>query len=153
MRGRGTIVPSVTPFLHSNVLSISVLGPVTVKRGDESVRFPRARHPELLVRLALDPGVTVRSGPLLEELWGEHAASTTPNTLQSKVAKLRRVLGDPGVIASVDGGYRLAVTSDQVDVFAVLDAAGARRRLLDEGEDRPAIDLCGRPSTCSPASR
>ena len=65
-----------------------------------------------------------------------------PNTLQSKVAKLRRALGDPDTIVNVDGGYRLAVEPNQVDAHVALEAAGAARRLLDEAEERQVIELC-----------
>src|SRR4051794_8919825 len=111
------------------MLSISVLGPVTVTRGDNPVRVPSGKTSELLVRLALEPGVSVRGDRLLDELWGEHAATTKANTLQSKVAKLRRALGDPNAIVNVDGGYRLDVGPDQVDACVALEAASAARRL------------------------
>ena len=48
-----------------------------------------ARHPSCSFGSRSMPGATVRSDRLLEDLWGDDAAATRPNTLQSKVAKLR----------------------------------------------------------------
>ena len=45
---------------------------------------------------------------MLDDLWGADAVNTRRNTLQSKVARLRRALGEPAAIAGGDGGYRLA---------------------------------------------
>ena len=46
------------------------------------------------MRLALEAGVVVRTDRLIEDLWADDAVNTRRNTLQSKVAKLRRALGD-----------------------------------------------------------
>jgi DNA-binding SARP family transcriptional activator len=124
------------------VLSISLLGPVTVRRGDEPVRVPSGKPTELLARLALEPGVTVRSERLVDELWADEASTTRPNTLQSKVAMLRRALGDPDLVLSSGGGYRLDVDDGQVDAQVALAATAAARRLLNEGEHRSVIDVC-----------
>ena len=84
-------------------------GPVEVRRDGESGAVPGGKTSELLVRLALDAGVLVRTDRLVEDLWAADAVDTRRNTLQSKVAKLRRALGDPAAVVSGDGGYALAV--------------------------------------------
>ena len=43
---------------------------------------------------------------------------------------------------NVDGGYRLAVEPNQIDVYVALEATAASKRLLDEAEERQVIDLC-----------
>ena len=78
------------------MLSISVLGPVEISRNGESVSVPGGKTSELLVRLALDAGVLVRTERLVEDLWAGDAVRTSRNTLQSKIAKLRRALGRLG---------------------------------------------------------
>jgi predicted ATPase/DNA-binding SARP family transcriptional activator len=121
------------------VLQISVLGPVEVRRDGRPMPVPGGKTSELLVRLALEAGVFVRADRLVDDLWA--GAVTNRNTLQSKVARLRRALGDPSAIASGDRGYKLAVEPDQVDALRVLrDAATARRRLA-AAEDRGAAEL------------
>ena len=67
----------------------------------------------------------VRADRLVDELWA--GALTNRNTLQSKVARLRRALGDPSAIASGEGGYKLAVEPDAVDAFRLLRDAADRR--------------------------
>jgi predicted ATPase/DNA-binding SARP family transcriptional activator len=123
------------------VFQISVLGPVEVRRDGRPVPVPGGKTSELLVRLALEAGLFVRADRLVEDLWAEAAVNTRRNTLQSKVAKLRRAFGDPQVIASGDGGYRLAVEPAAVDALAVLHATVTAAQLLDAGDDRAAGEL------------
>ena len=72
------------------MFSFSVLGPVEVRRAGDLVVVPGGKTSELLVRLALDAGTPVRTDRLVDDLWGENSARTSRNTLQSKIAKLRR---------------------------------------------------------------
>jgi DNA-binding SARP family transcriptional activator len=120
---------------------VSLLGPVEVRRGDVIVRVPGGKTAEVLVRLALDAGVVVRTERLVEDLWGDEAIHTSRNTLQSKIARLRRALGGPEVVLSRDDGYVLDVGPADVDALAVLDDAATAARLLDEGDDRRAAAL------------
>jgi predicted ATPase/DNA-binding SARP family transcriptional activator len=123
------------------VLKISVLGPVEVRRDGHRVPVPAGRTAELLVRLALEPGQFVRAERLIDDVWGADAVNTRRNTLESKVTRLRRALGDPSVIVSGDGGYRLAVDPSTVDALAVLRDAAAAARLLELGDERGAADV------------
>ncbi|MEA2363810.1 MAG: hypothetical protein QOD71_2955 [Thermoleophilaceae bacterium] len=120
---------------------ISVLGPVEVRRDGELVPVPGGKTSELLVRLALEAGLLVRTDRLVEDLWAADAVNTRRNTLQSKIAKLRRAFGDPLAIATGDGGYKLAVEPSAVDALAVLRDTATASRLLDAGDDRGAADL------------
>ena len=94
------------------------------------------------MRLALDAGSPVRTDRLVDDLWGEDSARTSRNTLQSKIAKLRRALGDPPVIVSGDGGYTLAVDPSMSTRSPCSTAAAEAAALLDSGDDRGAADLC-----------
>ncbi len=121
------------------MLQISVLGPVEVRRDGRRVPVPGGKTSELLVRLALEAGVFVRADRLVDDLWA--GAVTNRNTLQAKVARLRRALGDPSAIASGQGSYRLAVEPDEVDALRVLrDAATAALR-LDAADHRGAAEV------------
>ncbi len=124
------------------MLTISVLGPVEVRRAGDLVTVPAGKTSELLVRLALDAGSPVRTDRLAEDLWGEDAVNTSRNTVQSKIAKLRRAFGDTPVVVGGDGGYLLAVDPLEVDAHVVLSRAPQAVALLDDGDDRGAADLC-----------
>ena len=113
-----------------------MLGPVEVRRDDQPVRVPGGKTAELLVRLALDAGTTVSADRLLDDLW--RGTAIQRNTLQSKVARLRRALADPAVI---DGAYRLAAEPGQVDALCVLRDAAAAARRLDAGDEHGAREI------------
>ena len=100
-----------------------------------------ARPQSSSVRLALEPFV-VGADRLVEDLWGADAVRLQRNTLQSKMAKLRRALGDPPVIVLRDGGYRLETGHTEIDAHAVLEYAAEAPRLLDAGEDDDAVVVC-----------
>ena len=116
------------------MFDISVLGPIEVRRDGELVRVPAGRTSELLVRLALDAGTVVRTDRLLDDLWGDAAVTTRRNTLQSKVAMLRRALGEPSVLTGTDSGYVLAVNPSEVDVLVVPRHLSTAYQLLEAGE-------------------
>ncbi len=120
---------------------ISVLGPVEVRRDGEPVPVPGGKTSELLVRLALEAGTFVRADRLIEDVWAEDAVNTRRNTLQSKIAKLRRAFGDPQVIVSGEGGYTLAVEPSEVDAVAVLRDSASAAELLDAEDDGGAAAL------------
>ena len=70
-----------------------MLGPVEVRRDGRLLPLPGGKPSELLVHLALEAGVFVPTDRLIDDLWA--GAVTRRNTLQSKVARLRRACGDP----------------------------------------------------------
>jgi predicted ATPase/DNA-binding SARP family transcriptional activator len=124
------------------VLQIALLGPLEVRRDGELVPVPTGKASELLVRLALDAGVVVGAERLIDDLWAAEALTTRRNTLQSKVAMLRRALRDPSVIESGELGYRLVVEPSEVDALAAPGQVATASRLLEAGDDRGAADLC-----------
>src|SRR4051794_17451924 len=123
------------------VLQISLLGPLEVRRDGQLVAVPSGKVSELLVRLALEAGVHLRADRLVDDLWSG-VGGARRNTLQAKVSLLRRALVDLPVIVSGDGGYALAVEPSAVDALAALGHTVTAARLLDDGDDRGAADLC-----------
>ena len=121
------------------MFQISVLGPVEVRHDGQLLSVPGGKTSEVLVHLALEAGMVVRADRLVDDLWA--GAATRPNTLQSKVARLRRALADPSVILSGDGGYRLAVEPDAVDALCVLRDAAIASRRLDAGDSGGAAEV------------
>jgi predicted ATPase/DNA-binding SARP family transcriptional activator len=129
------------------VLTVAVLGPLEVNLDGRRVPVPSGKTSELVVRLALEAGAPVGADRLVDDLWSAGGRSTRRNTLQSKVAMLRRALGDPSVIESRDGGYALAVDPSDVDAIAALGVVVTASDLLEADDDRAAADLCARTLT------
>ena len=90
------------------------------------------------MHLALAAGAPVRADRLLDDLWA--GTPTNRNTLQQKVARLRRSLGDPSVVAGGDDGYRLAVEPAAVDAHRVLRDVDSATALFDDGDYAAAAE-------------
>ncbi len=119
---------------------MALLGPVEVRRDGELIAVPAGKPTELLMRLAVAAGTMIPKDQLLEDLWGADAASTSANTVQSKVSRLRRALGDPALVEGGQIGYRLAVDPSAVDVFELARRADDVTRLVRSGESAGARD-------------
>jgi len=123
------------------VLDVAILGPLAVSVDGARVEVPRGKASELLARLALEAGELVSAERLVEDLWASATTEVRRNTLQSKVAMLRRALG-PGSVVGRDGGYALEVEPDHVDALAVQRAAMAASRLRERSEPEQALGVC-----------
>ncbi|MET8980447.1 BTAD domain-containing putative transcriptional regulator [Streptomyces sp. NPDC004539] len=118
-----------------------VLGPTQVLRPDgTALAVGGARLRALLTVLVLRAGRTVSVGSLVDEVWAGEPPADAQGALQALVGRLRRTLGAEA-IASVDGGYRLAVGSDDVDVFRFERLAGDGVRALADGDPAKAAVL------------
>ncbi|WP_344679442.1 BTAD domain-containing putative transcriptional regulator [Saccharopolyspora taberi] len=82
----------------------------------------------LLARLALTAGESVPTGSLVDDLWGTDPPSDALNALHAVVYRLRKALGDPGILESTGTGYRLAVTPEDVDAHRFEDLVARSRR-------------------------
>ena len=65
----------------------------------------------------------VRTERLIEDLWADEAVGTARNTLQTKVSRLRRALGDGALVTGTSAGYTLQVEPSAVDALEVLRLA------------------------------
>ncbi|MCW2527960.1 MAG: transcriptional regulator, winged helix family [Pseudonocardiales bacterium] len=114
-------------------VQISILGPVEVSNDGVAIAVAGARVRALLVRLALGYGRTVSANELIDTIWSENPPADAANALQSLVSRLRRTLGSAGSVLQVPGGYRLDVSSDDVDARRFIVAARAGRASLRSG--------------------
>src|SRR3954451_18749255 len=120
------------------MLTVAILGRVSVSRDGLAAVVPSGLTTELLVRLALDAGRPVRAERLVDDLW-PGATDTPRETMQAKVSQLPRALGDPAALTGGPVGYTLAVDREQVDALRVL-------RLADDASARLASgDAAGAP--------
>lgn len=121
-----------------------MLGPVELHRGDVAVPVRPGKTTELLIRLALEAGVMVRTDRLIEDLWAEDAVGLARNPLQTKVSRLRRSLGDGSLITGTRLGYTLNVAPAVVDAIEVL-------RLADEAAAASSSDPAATLVLCTTA--
>jgi predicted ATPase/DNA-binding SARP family transcriptional activator len=124
------------------VISVALLGPVEVRRDGELLAVPSGKPTELLMRLAVAAGTMVPKEQLLEDLWAADAVSTTANTMQSKVSRLRRALGDPALVEGGQIGYKLAVDPGAVDVHELARRADTVTTLVNAGDSAGVRNAC-----------
>ncbi|MET3804412.1 putative ATPase/DNA-binding SARP family transcriptional activator [Nakamurella sp. UYEF19] len=124
----------------SGSAEFGILGPLEVRVGAARPVIAGSRLRRLLVRLAVDAGATVPLGELLDAVWpGGSKPEGVANATQSLVSRLRRALGDPGLLQQSSGGYRLAVDPGQVDAHRFGRLAARGREELRSGETQDAL--------------
>ena len=121
---------------------MSVLGVVELHRDGERVAVRPGKTTEVLIRLALEAGVMVRTERLMEDLWADEAVATARNTLQTKVSRLRRALGDAALVTGTGAGYRLEIDPSAVDALEVLRLAERASALRSAGDPSAALAAC-----------
>jgi predicted ATPase/DNA-binding SARP family transcriptional activator len=137
-RGRIVVVSA-----DGDRLRVGLLGGLRVTRGGAELPVTGARLRGLIARLAVAGGRPVAPGHLVDALWPEEQPTDPANALQSLISRLRRLLGGGETVAQAEGGYRLGVEPDDVDVnrFARLAAAG--RESLRAGDPAGAAGPLG----------
>src|SRR5882724_3208160 len=127
-----------------------LLGPVEVRVDGRALPLPGARQRLLLAVLLVNANRMVPAVRLIDELWGGDLPADPRAALRTQVARLRRALGPAGEdLATLEGGYRLTVPRDGLDVCRFEDALAEAARangesallLLDE-----AVALCRGPA-------
>jgi DNA-binding SARP family transcriptional activator len=115
-------------------MRIAVLGPLVVD-GHVGKIGPRDRV--VLAALAVRPGEVHTPDRLAEALWGERPPASGRKVVQGCVARLRKALG-PETIETLPRGYRLLVSSDDLDTLLFEHLVGRGRELLTVGEPERA---------------
>ena len=67
---------------------------------------------------------------------------TARNTMQTKVSKLRRALGDAAILSGGRAGYSLGVEPSAVDALEVLSVAEEATAHLNSGDLGRVLELC-----------
>ncbi|TCC24652.1 BTAD domain-containing putative transcriptional regulator [Kribbella speibonae] len=122
---RAVAVPSAAGPVY-----VGVLGPLEVRTGDLAVPVNSTPQRTLLARLALTAGTTVTQDELIDLLWPRGVPDNAVNLLQTRVARLRRLLETDrpadSVIVGGRTGYRLALDDLDLVRFRELTAEAAR---------------------------
>jgi predicted ATPase/DNA-binding SARP family transcriptional activator len=108
-------------------LRIAVLGPLEITVGGSPRPVVGARLRALLTRLAVSAGRVVSTPELIEAVWDADPPAAASNALQSLISRLRRTLGEPGLLVAEPGGYRLDVPAEATDIVRF-------RRLADQAQ-------------------
>ncbi|WP_229870402.1 ATP-binding protein [Streptomyces phaeofaciens] len=101
------------------------------------VPVPGTRLRTLLTALALRPGRPTAPETLIDEVWAGTPPQDAPAALQALVGRLRRTVGKD-TVTSAPGGYRLAATEDDVDLFVFEKLVRQGTAALRHGEPHDA---------------
>src|SRR5215207_2966874 len=123
-------------------MEFRILGPLEVRADGRAVALGGAKPRALLAVLLLHANQPVSAERLALALWGEDAPAGAVKTVQVHVSRLRKALGDPRVLTTAAGGYRLRVRPGELDAerFERL-AADGRALLIDGRADEAAAAL------------
>ena len=116
-------------------MEFRILGPLEVLEDDRPLALGRLKERIVLAVLLLHANEFVSRERLIDELWGEAPPPTARKAVNVYVSRLRKTLSDKAVdpIATTDGGYRISLDPDQLDVARLRQLlAGARERASGE---------------------
>lgn len=151
-------VPPAQPTGGRGPLRVSLLGPLTVYRGDLEARIGYGKSRTILGRMALEAGRPVAVSELVSLLWDVPPPSAA-GVVQACVSRLRSALGGhhrerDSVLRRTLAGYRLDLSDDQLDVAVfrqrVADARHAAapqqamellEKALGQWRGRPLADI------------
>jgi DNA-binding NarL/FixJ family response regulator/DNA-binding SARP family transcriptional activator len=120
-----------------------ILGPLEVVDEGEPVPLARLKERLVLGVLLLHANEFVSRERLIDELWGESPPPTARKAVNVYVSELRKALTRNGLdpIATVDGGYRFRVDSDELDLAHVQQLLATARERAAAGELEAAAEL------------
>jgi DNA-binding SARP family transcriptional activator len=136
-----------TTHQEPSELEIRVLGSVTVRLAGQRVHIGDAKHRLLLAMLVAAEGRLVSTEQLIDQIWDDQPPRTARNLIHSYTSDLRRYFeaGHAGAADILprhhDGGYRLRVSRDSVDLFRFHDLAAQARRLKRHDDAQAATLL------------
>ncbi|WP_322726689.1 AfsR/SARP family transcriptional regulator, partial [Streptomyces spongiae] len=114
------------------------LGAIQVWWDGTPVDVGHARQRFVLAALAVDAGRVVPADVLTDRVWGERAPRRGRETLYGYVSRLRQALAGTGAgPVREQGGYRLAVAPEAVDVFRFRETV--RRARAGDGGERALV--------------
>ncbi|AVT37991.1 AfsR/SARP family transcriptional regulator [Plantactinospora sp. BB1] len=120
-----------------------ILGPLSVEVAGAPLRIRSARVSTLLATLLLEANRTVPTDRLIEAVWGWHAPPTARSQLTIVVSQLRRLLARAGaqrpMVLTESAGYRLAVTTDELDALLFERYVAEAERAASTGRPAEAV--------------
>lgn len=117
-----------------------MLGRLEVRNTAGLVELGGVKQRTVMAVLLLHPNEPVAATRLAIAIWGEDAPRSAVRTVQVYVSRLRKVLGEEGVLVRTPLGYRLTVRSGELDVDRF-------ERLVEDGRSALATGEAERAST------
>jgi DNA-binding SARP family transcriptional activator/pimeloyl-ACP methyl ester carboxylesterase len=120
-------------------MQFRILGSLEVRVDGGPVALGGPKPRGLLAVLLLHANQPVSAERLAVALWGEEAPAAAVKTIHVHVSRLRRALGEPGLLTTTPAGYRLRVLPGELDAerFAQLSEE-AHLALADGRPERAA---------------
>src|SRR5919201_4862064 len=106
-------------------MDFRILGPLEVCDGERALSLGGPKQRTVLALLVLGVGEVLSTDRLIDEIWGERPPVKAAKALQMYVSRLRKQL-PPGILLTEGRGYRLTVSSEEIDAHRF-------ERLFEEG--------------------
>ena len=117
-----------------------ILGQLEVRNRRGVIAVGGAKPRAVLALLLLHPNEPVSAERVAVALWGEDAPPSRVKTVQVHVSRLRRALGEPGLVTTTAGGYQLRVLPGELD-------AARFEQLVEDGRQALAAGRCKEASS------
>ena len=118
-----------------------ILGALEVRGPQGAVALGGIKPRGVLAVLLLHANEPVSAERLALALWGEEAAGGATKTVHVHVWRLRKALGDAGLIETTPAGYRLRVRPDELDAAQFERLFEDGRRALADGQSGHAATV------------
>jgi len=120
-----------------------ILGPLEVVDEGGPVALGRLKERLVLAVLLLHANEFVSRERLIDELWGPAPPPTAKKAVNVYISQLRKSLARNGhdPITTADGGYRLGVDDDELDVSRLRQLLVAARERESAGELEAGAEL------------
>ncbi|WP_386778864.1 AfsR/SARP family transcriptional regulator [Longispora fulva] len=125
------------------MIEYGVLGPVAVIRDGEHVDLGTPMLRKVLGLLLCQDGRPIAADVMIDAIWDGQPPPTARKTLQVYVMRLRRALGDPGLITHTPAGYAIAIPPDSLDARTFVREARAGSAARSVGDLRAARSRFG----------
>ncbi|MGH3507236.1 MAG: BTAD domain-containing putative transcriptional regulator, partial [Nocardioidaceae bacterium] len=97
-------------------MQFGILGPLEVLHDGARLHMGGVRRRAVLARLLVDPGRTVTTERIIDDVWLDEPPSTARKSVQKYVSELRSTLPEP-VLQTTGAGYVLDIDADTLDAW------------------------------------
>jgi predicted ATPase/DNA-binding SARP family transcriptional activator len=122
-------------------IEFRILGPLEVSCDGRLVDLGRRRQRTLLALLLTHANEIVPRDRVIDELWGEAAPPTALSMVQVAVSRLRKAIGQAGVLVSQAPGYMVRAGEQQLDTLRFQSLVERARQVLEQGDSERALAL------------